>query len=345
MVHGAGSFGHFEARTYRLSQGAASPLGVATTHAAVANLNARVVHALIQRGVPAVGVAPLLVPTRVRNDFVAALLDRGHLPVLHGDACYAGDGRTAIISADTLVASLALAFSFVDRVVFLSDVPGLLRHPPDSLRDVQDDHEDPSIPAVANVPDDHIVKYVIVDETGHFEFDHDVETSVDAHDVTGGITAKVVAAGRCVAESAGRVTAFIAAVGTQAADHALTARPDRWVGVNCTRICYQLAGVAGVTSLASSNSDSAHAWRDSPDAPSAAAGSSRTGSGSGSAAGSAAGSGSARGIESADGDFDEESAFRPWPPKSAKPGVLSRASLPKRASSLADRARRRGWFG
>lgn len=345
VVHGAGSFGHFEARAHRLSHGAASPLGVAATHAAVASLNAHVVHALIQRGVPAVGVAPLLVPTKVRNDFVAALLDRGHLPVLHGDACYAGDGRTAVISADALVASLAVAFTFVDRVVFLSDVPGLLRHPPDQPHSSQIDPNHESVPPVKLVPDHQIVKYVLVNETGHFVFDHDVETSVDSHDVTGGITAKIVAAGRCVAETAGRVTAFIAGIGTQAAELALTGRPDRCTPVNCTRICYQLAGVAGITALDSSNTESLHHTRDSNDAPSVPTASSRSPSATGSAHDSAAGSGSAPGGGSADGDFDDESPSRQWPHKSPKPGMLSRSTFPKRASSLADKARKRGWFG
>lgn len=241
LMHGAGSFGHFEAHTHRIAEGDAAPLGVSATHAAVAALNAHVVHALIARGVPAVGVSPLLVPAKVRNDFVAALLDRGHLPVLHGDACYAGDGRTAVISADALVASMACAFHFVNRVVFLSDVQGLLRRPP--VR------EPPSADSPLHdgvTMDEEMVRCVVVDETGQFDFQRDVETDVNAQDVTGGIASKVVAAGRCVAETGGRVTAFIAGVGSHAAETVLTGRPDRWGAVECTRICYQLAGSAAV---------------------------------------------------------------------------------------------------
>lgn len=408
VVHGAGSFGHFEARAHRLSAGDATPLGVAATHAAVAALNAHVVHALVARGVPAVGVAPLVVPARTRTDFVAALLDRGHLPVLHGDACYAGDGRTAIISGDALVASLAVAFPFVNRVVFLSDVPGLLRRPPSprtspvspspsfsppsssppllsssspSLStgshspgrrsahfphaEQKHRHHSPLTPQSggaapgigrggrvkskaklktrgrAQIDDRDVVRCVVVNEMGNIrirngEFHHHqqqqqqrhlqhqhqrgaeygdngggvnviggesgdegeveeegIETWVAEHDTTGGITGKVVAAARCAADTGGRVTAFIAEVGSEAADTVLFCRPDRAASVTCTRVCFQPDG--GMPPL----------------------------------------------------HVDDVLASPPAPPdkKTARvAAALARTSLPKRGSGLTDRSRRRGWF-
>lgn len=228
LVHGAGSFGHFEARHHAVSAGDASPIGMSATHAAVVKLNGLVVDALLKRGVPAVGVSPLLVPAKVRNDFVAALLDRGHLPVLHGDTCYAADGRTAILSGDALIATMASAFQFVNRIVFLSDVPGLLSRPP----------------PCSNPPPEDLIKRITVNEAGDLHFDADLSTSTLEHDVTGGIAAKVMAAAKCVADGHGRITAFIAGVATEGAEHALMARPDRWGGASCTRITYQVQGVS-----------------------------------------------------------------------------------------------------
>lgn len=228
VVHGAGSFGHFEASLHKISSGSASALGVAATHAAVTRLNALVVDALIARGVPAVGVSPLLVPAKVRVDFVAALLDRGHLPVLHGDACYAGDGRTAVLSGDALVASLVSAFEFVTRAVFLSDVRGVLAAPPDETGN-------------AGEREDTVVRQVTVNAAGEVCLQKDVRASTAPHDATGGIMAKVAAAAKCVGEGEGRVTAFIAGVGTEDAECALLGRlPEPWTRLGCTRIVYQV---------------------------------------------------------------------------------------------------------
>lgn len=234
VVHGAGSFGHYEASHYAVSHGGASPLGVSATHAAVISLNRAVVDALISRGVPAVGVSPLLVPAKIRNDFVAALLDRGHLPVLHGDACYAADGRTAVLSGDALVASLANSFEYVTRVVFLSDVPGVLSRPPEECSDVDSD----------TVMEKLLVRRIRVNENGVVKFESEVQTSSRKHDVTGGITTKVAAAAKCVSDSEGRVAAFIAGIGTRGAEDALTGKPERWGAVQCTRICYEVEGSA-----------------------------------------------------------------------------------------------------
>lgn len=220
VVHGAGSFGHFEAEAHQVCGGNASALGMSTTHAAVVRLNGMVVDGLIERGVPAVGVSPLLVPAKVRTDFVAALLDRGHVPVLHGDACYAGDGRTAVLSGDVLVGMLAGAFEFVRRVVFVSDVCGVLDRPPREGGEV--------------------VKRIRVNESGRVRVEGEVRTGGGGADVTGGILGKVAAAGKCVAEGAGRVTAFIVKVGSEEAEWAMMGRlPEPWSRMQCTRIYFE----------------------------------------------------------------------------------------------------------
>lgn len=230
-MHGAGSFGHFEAALHQVPNGAASALGISATHAAVVKLNGMVVDGLIERGIPAVGVSPLLVPAKVRTDFIAALLDRGHLPVLHGDACYAGDGRTAILSGDVLVGTLVGEFDFVRRVVFISDVCGVLDRPPGEGGEV--------------------VKRIRVNGSGCVRVEGEVRTGDGGIDVTGGIMGKIAAAGKCVAEARGRVTAFIAKVGSEEAESAIMGQlPEPWSRMQCTRVCFEDEnGIEGVEIL------------------------------------------------------------------------------------------------
>lgn len=250
VVHGAGSFGHMEATHYRIRSGDASALAMSATHAAVSQLNAAVVAALIQRGVPAVGVSPLLVPTRMRNEFVATLLDRAHVPVLHGDICYGADGRTAVLSGDTLVATLCAAFASVRRVVFLCDVPGVLSRPPSRAQ-----------------PPPRLVRRVLVNERGQVNLDSEIRTSQAAHDVSGGIMAKLLAAAKCVAHGAGRVTAFIAGVSSDGAQQALLWRPERGITSSCTRISYHVGGGVGGGVGADVGADAAVADQSPPSTP------------------------------------------------------------------------------
>lgn len=224
LVHGAGSFGHFEAAHYDIQGGNASALGMSATHMVVCKLNALVVDALIGRGVPAVGVSALLVPGRMRVDFVATLLDRGHLPVLHGDACYGGDGRTVVLSGDRLVGMMAGAFEFVRRVVFVSDVDGVMERPPGE-------------------GGGRVVKKVTVDGRGEVCLDAEMRVGDGGVDVTGGIVGKVAAAGRCVAEGAGRITGFIVRVGSLDAERVMRGDlPEPWDRLGCTRVCFEEAG-------------------------------------------------------------------------------------------------------
>jgi len=62
VVHGAGSFGHFQAREFSVSKGAAQPsfswLGFALTRQSVGRLNQLVLDALLRRGVAAVSLPP-----------------------------------------------------------------------------------------------------------------------------------------------------------------------------------------------------------------------------------------------------------------------------------------------
>ena len=112
VLHGAGSFGHPQAKKHGIAQGydanssadsdssaelSARRVGFSETRLSVTSLHLAVVRALVNAGLPAVGVSPCsLIRSRALatspQDFapllahVRSLLDRGFLPVLHGDA-------------------------------------------------------------------------------------------------------------------------------------------------------------------------------------------------------------------------------------------------------------------
>jgi len=61
VLHGGGSFGHPAAEKYRLTSGLDDPsqlIGFVETHEAMVSLNRLVVNALIENGVPALGMPP-----------------------------------------------------------------------------------------------------------------------------------------------------------------------------------------------------------------------------------------------------------------------------------------------
>jgi len=134
IVHGAGSFGHPEARRYRIQEGvgASNIEGVFVTHSAVSSLNEKVVDALRSGGCEAVGIHPLsgafakdgrLVSMECRN--LTTMMDLGILPVLHGDVVFDGDRGATIVSGDQLVQYLGRALGF-QRIGLATDVPGIL---------------------------------------------------------------------------------------------------------------------------------------------------------------------------------------------------------------------------
>ena len=135
LLHGAGSFGHFQASKYAISRGTSSAqfswLGFAETRSSVTRLNTMVVSALLEHGLPACSMPPFpRWSTRAKQHVVQdgsadvlETLSAGLLPVLHGDAVLDDAQGTAILSGDALVVHLCDALR-PDVAVFLTDVPG-----------------------------------------------------------------------------------------------------------------------------------------------------------------------------------------------------------------------------
>lgn len=134
LVHGAGSFGHYHADAHGVSrtEGSRDADAVRDITGSMRALNDAVVDALADAGAPAVPIHPFSLASRnVEGELslpvahVAAMLEEGFLPVLHGDVVtHVGKGVT-ILSGDEIVVRLAEALD-ADRVGLCSAVPGVL---------------------------------------------------------------------------------------------------------------------------------------------------------------------------------------------------------------------------
>jgi isopentenyl phosphate kinase len=134
LVHGGGGFGHPHAERHGVTtdEGTRDARAVADVHGAMAELNAAVIGALLDRDVPAVPVHPLSAASRDAEGALSLpvetprrLLGEGFVPVLHGDVV-AHEGRgVTVVSGDELVVGLAHGLG-ADRVGLCSDVPGVL---------------------------------------------------------------------------------------------------------------------------------------------------------------------------------------------------------------------------
>jgi isopentenyl phosphate kinase len=180
VVHGAGSFGHHQAKEFGLQgQTAAAPTaaavdekqrrfamqGLATTRLSVLHLNHYVVSSLLANGINAIGISPCFSNRHMEADgrdtvaqeeliqSVEASLKAGLVPVLHGDACLYGRDGAGILSGDTVVEILAKA-PWISRVLFLTDVDGVFDKDPrmysdaNLLRSIQVDAKTGSIVGV-----------------------------------------------------------------------------------------------------------------------------------------------------------------------------------------------------
>jgi len=134
LVHGGGSFGHPHAERHGVTttEGTRDARAVTDVHGAMRELNAAVVGALADRGVPALPVHPLSAASRGAGGALSLpveaprrMLGEGFVPVLHGDVVvHEGRGAT-VVSGDELVVALARGLD-ADRVGLCSDVPGVL---------------------------------------------------------------------------------------------------------------------------------------------------------------------------------------------------------------------------
>lgn len=114
VIHGAGSFGHHEAKEAGVHLGRGGAAGVAVTHAAVCRLSGLLVDAAVAAGVAAVALPPLALEGAAGGlvHGVHRWLRRGFVPVIHGDVHVRGEGEEwacSIVGGDALAVDLSLA--------------------------------------------------------------------------------------------------------------------------------------------------------------------------------------------------------------------------------------------
>jgi len=143
LVHGAGSFGHIEAKRYRLHMGLKSDdqlRFVASVQRDVRELNLKVLEALIDRGIRAVSVPPAASASfkggEVRcfsHEVFGQFLDLGLAPVTFGDVVPDASMGFSICSGDLMMMALSRAFK-PRLVVFCADVDGVFDRDPKRSR-------------------------------------------------------------------------------------------------------------------------------------------------------------------------------------------------------------------
>ncbi|OMO93361.1 Aspartate/glutamate/uridylate kinase [Corchorus capsularis] len=191
VVHGAGSFGHFQASKSGVHKGGLNqPLvkaGFVATRISVTTLNLEIVRALAREGIPSIGMSPYACgwSTFERNVASADLsgvtkaVDSGFVPVLHGDAVLDHSLGCTILSGDVIIRHLAEHMK-PEYVVFLTDVLGVYDRPPTD-------------------PNAVLLREIAVDEDGGWSVvkpklestNKQVEITVAAHDTTGGMVTKI----------------------------------------------------------------------------------------------------------------------------------------------------------
>ncbi len=140
VLHGAGGFGHPGAKRFGLARPPdtrSNPVERARGAAIVAS-EVRRLHLAVLRELVHAGATPASVPVathaRNRDGQLAAIdatpfedaLDRGFVPVSFGDVVPDDAWGSSILSADTIAVALVPVLR-PSRVVFVSDVPGVLQ--------------------------------------------------------------------------------------------------------------------------------------------------------------------------------------------------------------------------
>lgn len=131
LIHGAGSFGHPQAMKYRLNE-EFNARGAYITHASVKKLNSMVLDSLNNAGVPSLPVHPLnsclfdngkLVSFQLEQ--IKVMLERGIVPVLHGDVVMDRTKGAGVLSGDRIIPYLALELK-ASKIGAGSNVDGVL---------------------------------------------------------------------------------------------------------------------------------------------------------------------------------------------------------------------------
>jgi len=134
LVHGAGSFGHINAKKYELNKGYKNQdqiYGFSITQALVQKLNYLVLNSLHSNGVPAISISPHTILTlnnhklnNINYTIFKEYLDKQFIPVTYGDVALDKKLGFSICSGDLIVMALTKYFK-PTKVIFILDEDGL----------------------------------------------------------------------------------------------------------------------------------------------------------------------------------------------------------------------------
>lgn len=188
LVHGAGSFGHPQAKKYQLKKGWSDLAlkGLSHIRQSLQLLNYTIVSSLEKRDVPVMAMSPIdyIVTDDCEKtnsscfermiERISTYLDLGFVPVLYGDAVLDKVRGCTILSGDVIMYQLAKLIPLVKRCVFLTDVEGIYKHDP----------------KVYKGPENELIHEVKVDDTEHDAILDD-NNHLTVADVTGGMQGKI----------------------------------------------------------------------------------------------------------------------------------------------------------
>lgn len=147
LIHGAGSFGHPQAKQYNLKPGWTTPptphylKGFSHIRHCLQSLSQHICSSLESRNVPVLAMSPLdyiqtqdceQTATELFQPMAARVrqyLDLGFVPVLHGDAVLDQIRGCTILSGDIIMYQLTQLLT-VTRCIFITDVHGIYKSDP-----------------------------------------------------------------------------------------------------------------------------------------------------------------------------------------------------------------------
>lgn len=177
IIHGAGSFGHIQAKKYRLNEGYKKQEqihGFSVTHEMVQSLNSMVLKSLQNNGIPAVSISPHSVVKLDNHELLSMNYDvfdeylkKKFTPVTFGDVVLDKKLSFSICSGDLLAMALSKHFK-PSKMIFVIDEDGIYTSNP------------------------KIDKNAKLIESTSFDKLKRLTTSADSHaDVTGGMGGKI----------------------------------------------------------------------------------------------------------------------------------------------------------
>ncbi|XP_033127248.1 isopentenyl phosphate kinase-like [Anneissia japonica] len=226
IVHGAGSFGHFQAKEYGVAKGWNGQAdidlvrkGFAITRVSVLKLNQLIVEELVNHGLPAVSYSCIgswqtdnrkVLKSDV--DSISSLIEAGFIPVINGDCMLDRSLGCTILSGDTIIEELAEKLK-PKRVIFLTDVAGIFDKSPEEKGAI-------------------LLSRVMVSASG--ELQTSIATSTLTHDVTGGVAKKLQTAQAIVTKSMGRTPVIVCKLDSKDAELVCCCGNEDYIG---TLIC------------------------------------------------------------------------------------------------------------